>query len=142
MRGLRAYVGFVQQGVDYVRPERMFGRSTNSLIKNIGWAKKAIFSFSRAPLHVLSAVGGVATVISVLLILALSVAKILAPDSIPQGTPTVLLLIATFGSVNLLGLGLLGEYIGKIIEETKRRPHFIRVLKIERGETLPWRDDP
>jgi len=45
LRGLRAYVGFKQTGVDYVRPERMFGKSTNSLIKNIGWAKKGIFSF-------------------------------------------------------------------------------------------------
>ncbi|MCD8242843.1 MAG: NAD-dependent epimerase/dehydratase family protein [Parabacteroides sp.] len=43
LRGLRAYVGFKQVGVDYVRPERVFGRSTNNWIKNIGWAKKAIF---------------------------------------------------------------------------------------------------
>ena len=45
LRGLRAWVGFRQTGVPYTRPERMFGRTTNSLLKNLGWARKAIFSF-------------------------------------------------------------------------------------------------
>ena len=50
MRGLRAWVGFRQTGVPYVRPERMFGRTTNSLLKNLEWSRKAIFSFSYIPL--------------------------------------------------------------------------------------------
>ena len=54
VRGVRAFVGFKQIGVDYVRPERMFGVSTNNLARNIGWAKKAIFSFSYTPLTILS----------------------------------------------------------------------------------------
>lgn len=140
LRGLRAYVGFRQEGIDYVRPERMFGRSTNNLIKNIGWAKKAIFSFSRAPLHLLTFVGTAATLISILLVAVMAATKLIWPEQVPHGIPTVLLLVSLFGSMNLLGLGLLGEYIGKIIEETKKRPHFIRVQKIERGETLPWQD--
>ena len=45
IRGIRAFVGFKQVGVDYVRPERMFGTTTNSFFKNIGWAKKGILSF-------------------------------------------------------------------------------------------------
>lgn len=142
LRGLRAYVGFRQEGVAYVRPERMFGRSTNNWIKNIGWAKKAIFSFSRVPLHLLTAVGSLATVASLLLILYMTFAKLLFPEITPRGITTVLMMILLFGSVNLLGLGLLGEYVGKIMEETKQRPPFIRVLRIERGETLPWRDEP
>lgn len=140
LRGLRAYVGFRQEGVDYVRPERMFGRSTNNWIKNIGWAKKAIFSFSRLPLHLLTTAGGIATAISMCLVLVMGVTKIVAPSYIPAGIPTVLLLVAVFGSLNLLGLGLLGEYLGKIIEEVKQRPPFIRTLRIERGEARPWRD--
>ena len=51
LRGIRAYVGYNQIGVPYKRPERMFGLSTNSLIKNINWAKKAIFAYSSQPLH-------------------------------------------------------------------------------------------
>ena len=58
LRGVRAFVGFKQTGVDYVRPERMFGRTTNSLLKNIGWAKKGILSFSNTPLTMLSFLGG------------------------------------------------------------------------------------
>ena len=50
VRGLRAWVGFRQTGVPYVRPERPFGRSTNSLLRNLGWARKAVISFSYAPL--------------------------------------------------------------------------------------------
>ena len=57
LRGVRAFVGFRQTGVDYVRPERMFGRTTNNLLKNIGWAKKGILTFSNTPLNILSAAG-------------------------------------------------------------------------------------
>jgi hypothetical protein len=57
LRGLRAWVGFKQTGVDYVRPERMFGVSTNNWTKNIWWAKKAIFSFSFAPLELMTYAG-------------------------------------------------------------------------------------
>src|SRR5205085_2580554 len=53
LRGLRAFAGFKQTGVDYHRPERQFGRSTNNLWRNIGWAKKGILSFSNTPLNML-----------------------------------------------------------------------------------------
>jgi hypothetical protein len=66
LRGLRAWVGFKQTGVDYVRPERMFGVSTNNWRKNIWWAKKAIFSFSFAPLELMSYAGFVLTGLSIL----------------------------------------------------------------------------
>ncbi|MGA2222843.1 MAG: NAD-dependent epimerase/dehydratase family protein [Syntrophobacteraceae bacterium] len=141
LRGLRAYVGFKQEGVDYIRPERPFGTSTNNLTKNIGWAKKAIFSFSRTPLNLLTALGTITTLVSVLLGLLTTAVKILAPTHVPHGLTTVILLILIFGSVNILGLGLLGEYIGKIVEETKKRPPFIRVERIERGEIFPWREE-
>jgi len=140
LRGLRAYIGFKQESVDYVRPERMFGRSTNNLIKNIGWAKKAVFSFSRAPLHLLTAVGFMTTLASGLFGLFMVVSKLLFPEIAPRGITTVSLLIMSFGALNLLGIGLLGEYIGKIIEEAKQRPAFIRVNRIAHGEVLPWRE--
>ena len=54
MRGLRAWVGFKQVGVPYVRPERMFGTTTNSLRRNLGWARRAIVSFSYAPLDLIT----------------------------------------------------------------------------------------
>src|SRR5690349_1008195 len=64
LRGLRAWVGFRQTGVDYLRPERPFGRSTHSRLKNLWWAKKAIFSFSFLPIELLSSLGLTMTVLS------------------------------------------------------------------------------
>jgi len=137
LRGLRAYVGFKQVGVDYSRPERMFGVSTNNWIKNIGWAKKGIFSFSRMPLHMLTAMGGLTTVGTVLLAVYSILVRVLSPESAPRGVTFLSLLIMFFGSATILGIGLLGEYIGKIFEETKARPAFIRRSLIMRGEIRP-----
>lgn len=137
LRGLRAYVGFKQIGVDYVRPERMFGVSTNNWIKNIGWAKKGIFSFSRMPLHMLTALGGIACIATVGLAVLSILLRILDPESVPKGITFISLLVMFFGSFSILGIGLLGEYIGKIFEETKARPAFIRRNLIMRGEVRP-----
>jgi len=133
LRGLRSYVGFTQIGVDYVRPERMFGKSTNSWIKNIGWAKKAIFSFSRMPLHLLTAFGGISFIGTVLFALMTIAIRLIAPQSMLKGVTTILLAIMFFGSSLILGLGILGEYLGKIMEETKARPPFIRKHLISHG---------
>lgn len=141
LRGLRAYVGFNQVGVDYVRPERMFGISTNNWIKNIGWAKKAIFSFSRMPLHLLTAFGGLAFVGTILLALISIGIRIFDADSVPKGVTFLSLIVMFFGSTTMLGVGLLGEYIGKILEETKARPAFIRRSLISRGEIKPAEQD-
>lgn len=134
LRGLRAYVGFTQVGVDYVRPERMFGVSTNNWIKNIGWAKKGIFSFTRMPLHLLTAAGSAACAGTLLLSLFAIYVRLVAPDSVPQGMTFLSLLVMFFGSFTILGIGLLGEYIGKIFEEVKARPAFIRRHIIVRGQ--------
>jgi len=135
LRGLRAWVGFKQTGVDYVRPERMFGKSTNNWRKNIGWAKKAIFSFSFVPLELLSYLGFILTGVSFLAIVAQIIAKVLYPD-VPHGTTTVIVLILFFGGVQLLAVSILGEYLSKIFEETKSRPKFIRRSVIFKGKSL------
>ena len=132
LRGLRAWVGFKQTGVDYVRPERMFGVSTNNWRKNIWWAKKAIFSFSFVPLEIMSYAGFMMTGLSILGIIWQVFAKyILYPDT-PSGISTVIVLVMFFGGLNLLGISFLGEYIAKIFEETKKRPKFIRT-KVRKG---------
>ncbi len=135
LRGLRAWVGFKQTGVDYIRPERMFGRSTNNLRRNIGWAKKAIFSFSFVPLEVLSYVGIILTGISFLAIIAQIIIRILYPD-IPHGITTIILLVLFFGGIQLLAVSIIGEYISKIFEESKARPKFIRKSVIYKGKNL------
>ncbi|MFN8356221.1 MAG: NAD-dependent epimerase/dehydratase family protein [Spirosomataceae bacterium] len=132
LRGLRAWVGFKQTGVPYVRPERMFGVSTNNWTKNIWWAKKAIFSFSFAPLELMSYAGFLLTGLSFLAAIVQIIGRFLYPD-IPHGIPTIIVLVLFFGGINLLGISFLGEYISKIFEETKKRPKFIRT-KIRKGE--------
>lgn len=133
MRGLRAYVGFRQTGVDYVRPKRMFGTSTNNLLSNLEWAKRGIFSFSNTPLKMLTA-GGVGLLgLTAVIALVLVTLRLLVPDIAPRGATTILLAILFFGALNLFGLGLIGEYVAKIMEEVKGRPRLIRASLIRNG---------
>jgi len=137
IRGIRAYAGFKQIGVDYVRPERMFGTTTNSFWKNIGWAKKGILSFSYVPLTVLSVIGSLLFTITAAAMVIQVIGRLVFPSAIPKGITTVLLAILFFGSLNLLALGIVGEYIAKVFEEVKRRPHFLRRSIIRDGEVRP-----
>jgi len=134
LRGVRAYAGFKQTGIDYIRPERMFGVTTNSLLKNIGWAKKGILSFSYVPLNLLSASGFLLLAITGLLVLLQIVARLLFPQAAPKGVTTLLIAVLFFGSLNLFAVSLVGEYLAKVFEEVKRRPHFIRRSLIKEGE--------
>lgn len=135
IRGLRAYVGFKQTGVDYVRPERMFGRSTNNLLKNIEWAKKGIFSFSDTPLTMLTSAGIVALGLSALAAIVSVLLRLFFPDIAAQGVTTLQILILIFGSANLFAIGLVGEYVAKIMSEVKGRPRLIRAALIRDGRT-------
>jgi nucleoside-diphosphate-sugar epimerase/glycosyltransferase involved in cell wall biosynthesis len=134
LRGVRAYAGFRQVGIDYVRPERMFGVTTNSFFRNIGWAKKGIFSFSYVPLNILSTSGVLLFGITVVLMGVQMVTRLLLPNLAPRGITTLLLSVLFFGSLNLLALSIVGEYLAKIFEEVKRRPHFIRRSVVREGE--------
>lgn len=125
MRGLRAWVGFKQTGVDYTRPERMFGVTTNNWRKNIAWARKAIFSFSFVPLELLTYVGWSLTLLSFIAIIV-QIAAYFIYRNVPHGITTIIVLILFFGGLNMLAISILGEYQGKILEESKRRPKFIR----------------
>ena len=125
LRGLRAWVGFKQTGVDYVRPERMFGVTTNNWRKNIAWARKAIFSFSYVPLEFLTFLGTTLTALSFIAIIIQIILYFKLPN-IPHGIPTVICLVLFFGGITMLGIGILGEYQAKIIEEVKKRPKYIR----------------
>src|ERR1700688_4846867 len=134
LRGVRAYAGFRQVGVDYVRPERMFGRTTNSLWKNLGWAKKGILSFSYVPLDIMSSSAIILCVISFLMVVGQLLAKLLFPNLAPKGFASVIILIVFFGSLNVLAISVAGEYIAKIFEEVKQRAHYIRRSIIRDGE--------
>jgi len=135
LRGLRAWVGFKQIGISYVRPERMFGVTTNNLRKNIWWAKKAIFSFSYLPLEIMSYTGIILTIISFLAIFLQIILKIINPN-IPQGLSTIIILILFFGGINIFAISIIGEYLSKVLDETKARPKFIRDSVIIKGRKI------
>ena len=124
IRGLRAWVGFKQIGVPYKRSERQFGRSTNNFIKNLNWAKKGIFSFSYFPLEFLSLFSYFIVFLSAIALLVYVVFYFIFPGS-PKGITTLIVLILFIGGIQLLSISILSEYIGKILEETKKRPLYI-----------------
>ena len=125
IRGLRAWVGYRQTGVPYVRPERMFGRTTNSLLRNLGWARKAILSFSYAPLDLITwlALGTVG--FSFLAIVAQVIARLFFPELAPRGFTTLFVLFLFLGGIQLLCLSIIGSYLAHIYDEVKRRPPYI-----------------
>ena len=124
IRGLRAWVGFRQTGIPYKRPARKFGKTTNSIIKNVRWAKKGIFSFSFLPLEFISYLSYFLVLLSLFAIIFYFVFYFMNPGA-PRGTTTIIVLVLFFGGIQLLSMSILSEYIGKILEETKKRPHYI-----------------
>ena len=126
LRGLRAWVGFKQTGVDYVRPERAFGRSTHSRLKNLWWAKKAIFSFSFVPIEVLGYAGRHDDRAVVCSPSFTELVDSLLHPEIGHGISAIIVVVVFFGSLNLLAISVVGEYLIRVFEEVKRRPRFIR----------------
>jgi dolichol-phosphate mannosyltransferase len=125
LRGLRAWVGFKQIGVPYVRPERMFGRTTNSFIRNIQWARQAILSFSYVPLDMITWIGLITVVAAFLAIVVQIVVRLVDPRSVPSGFTTLIILILFLGGVQLICLSIIGSYLAHIYDEVKRRPPYI-----------------
>jgi len=125
LRGLRTWVGFRQTGVPYVRPERMFGRTTNSLVKNLGWARKAILSFSYAPLELITFLAFITVGLSLLGIVFQVSLRIFMPQLVPSGFSTLIILILFIGGIQLMCLSIIGSYLAHIYDEVKRRPPFI-----------------
>ena len=125
LRGLRTWVGFRQTGVPYLRPERMFGVTTNSLLGNIGWAKKAIFSFSYLPLSAISWLSGLMVVLALLGGMTQFIIRLVRPDATPSGFTTLILIACLIGGVQMLCLAIIGGYLEHIYDEVKRRPAYI-----------------
>lgn len=123
MRGLRAWAGFKSIGIPYIRDERLNGVSSNNIIKNIKWAKKAIFSFSFVPLEFIFYFSFSFFVLTILASFAYLVIYIFY--SAPPGFMTLLLAIFFLGSFQLLVLSIIAEYIGRIFEEVKGRPKYL-----------------
>jgi polyisoprenyl-phosphate glycosyltransferase len=134
IRAQRAYAGFRQTGVDYKRPERMFGRTTNNFGKNVGWATRGVLAVSRTPLTALSLFAVTMFGLSVLMIVGEVVRKLLFPDP-TQGLVSIRVLVLGLGSLNLVAIAIVGEYVGRILEQSRKRPRYVRRLVTEGGVT-------
>ena len=125
LRGLVAFVGYKQTFIEYERDERKNGQSKyNKYFGSLKIAFNGIVGFSSKPLFLMSVTGFVFAIISFLIGIYYIYQKITNPLITP-GLSSTILIITFFSGIQLLGLGLLGEYIGRIYDEVKNRPNFI-----------------
>lgn len=134
LRGLVAYVGFKQSFIEYDRDERFAGAGNyNRLTGSLKIGLNGLISFSSRPLFLMSIVGFVLAGLSFLFGAWYMLQKIIGVTLTP-GLSTTVLLVTFFSGVQLLGLGLIGEYVGRIYDEVKRRPMYILDRKVNFGE--------
>jgi dolichol-phosphate mannosyltransferase len=133
LRGMRTWVGFRQIGIPIERAARRAGRTKYSPLRLLKLASDGIFAFSIVPLRAAAIFGAAATGLSVLFSLYSLYAKFWLHA--PQGFTALILAITFLSGVNLFFLGIIGEYVGRVYEEAKGRPHYV-VRKVVRQRSL------
>ena len=129
MKGLFAWSGFRQAAVDYERAPRAVGRTKFRYWRLWTLALDGLTSASTMPLRIWSYIGVVIAFFTLLYAIAVVVKTILWGSDV-AGYPSLIVAILFFGSVQLISLGVLGEYVGRILIETKRRPLYVVRRKI------------
>ncbi len=129
IRGMVSWVGFNQTYIEYERDERFAGETKYPLKKMIKFAKDGIISFSTKPLKVITSLGFVSVIISLIILIYSLISKI-AANNIARGWTSIMCAITFFGGVQMLSLGVIGEYIARIYDESKGRPLYIVKDKI------------
>ena len=129
MRGLISWVGFNQTFVEYVREERLAGKTKYPLRKMIHFALDAITSFSYKPLRLASYLGFILSVFSFIYLLVVIYQKLFTSTTI-VGWTSVIAVNLLFNGIVLIILGIIGEYIARIYEESKNRPLYVLREKV------------
>jgi polyisoprenyl-phosphate glycosyltransferase len=124
LRGMRSWVGFKQFGYEYNRDERAAGESKYSLKKLMQLAFNGIFNFSRFPIQLMYRMGSISILISFFYMIYLSYKKFTGAP-LPQGYFTLIFAICFFSGVQLISLGLIGEYVYRTYNQVRKRPLFI-----------------
>jgi dolichol-phosphate mannosyltransferase len=124
VRGLRSFVGFRQASVRYDRPARVAGRSKYSFAKLMKLAMDGLVGFSHLPLRIVTCLGFLSAVLAIGLTIWV-MADALFQHTAPRGWASLACLGLFLGAVQLVGLGIIGEYVGRIFLETKGRPTYI-----------------
>lgn len=130
IRGLRTWVGFRQIGVPIERDARRAGKTKYSPLRLLKLASDGIFAFSIVPLRAASLTGAAATVVSVLYAIYSLYVKFWLHA--PQGFTALIIAITFLSGINMFFLGIIGEYVGRVYEEAKGRPHYV-VRKVTRS---------
>jgi len=137
LRAIRAYIGGKQIGIPYFRPERMFGKSTNNFLKNLGWATKGILNVSRVPLSLISFVSAILFGIGLIGTLSLLALTVYGRVNLNFEIIVVILILNIFLSLAaIISVAVTWEYVGRILEETKHRPRFLVASYIKSGAIL------
>lgn len=123
-KGLYCWVGFKKKGVDFVTADRVTGTTHMSASRLINLALEGITSYTTAPLRIATVAGFIVSTVSILYMIYIVCKTLIFGDPI-QGFPTLICTILILGGCQLLALGIIGEYIGKIYNESKHRPPYI-----------------
>jgi dolichol-phosphate mannosyltransferase len=127
MRGLSVWVGFRQTGIRYVRQERFAGETQYPLGRMLKFAADAITGFSYVPLQLATTLGFWVSALALLAIPVVAVLRAIFREEFFGGQATTLIAVLFLGGVQLIFLGILGEYLGRIYDEVKRRPLYLTV---------------
>ncbi len=125
LRGLRSWVGFNQTAIRFERDPRFAGDPKYTFGKSFALAINGIVSFSKVPLRISTYLGLLAAFVSLLMCLLVLYWRIFTPNSPLTGVTIILMAIFFLGAVQLISIGILGEYIGRIYEEVKQRPLYV-----------------
>ena len=125
VRGMVAWVGFRQYGLPYERDARFAGETHYPLGRMLDLALNGILSFSRKPLELSTRLGMLATVVAFVAGIYIIVNKFVHPDTQVAGWASVLVAVLFMGGVQLISVGVLGAYVGRVFYETKRRPLYV-----------------
>jgi dolichol-phosphate mannosyltransferase len=135
IRGMRTWIGFKQIGIAYDRQERASGDSKYSFSKLVQLAMNGIYNFSEFPIKFVTSLGGFAIISSVIYLISVVVKKMFF-DQVIEGFTALLFVIILFGGIQLMAIGVLGEYILRIFFQSKSRPNFIIEKEICAGKYM------
>lgn len=125
LRGIRSWVGFKQAGIKYNRDIRKTGKAKIGLRTMLQFAKSGLFSFSSFPIRFLGWMGMIIIAFSVVYACIMVYKKIFEPEYMPQGYTSLIIAIVFLSGVQLISLRILGEYIVRTYDESKKRPLYI-----------------
>ncbi|GAB1490066.1 glycosyltransferase family 2 protein [Opitutaceae bacterium] len=123
--GLRSWVGFKRADVFYERKERAAGEPGQTFRRLVRYAFDGVFSFSRLPLRLMTYTGAFVAFIGFSIGLFFAIRRILGVEIAETGFTTLVTLVLFLGGIQLIGIGVLGEYLGRVYDEVKRRPNYI-----------------